>query len=645
MTGARAPEDNIEVEWQFEVEDLERVRAWLEAQPEHAPLRFALRKDAEQVDSYYDTSDWRLFFAGYSLRRRRRDGAYEVTLKSLARTSDGPISRREINEASEDGTIPAPDGAGGPVSDRVRTIAGRAPLVRLFEVRTRRRSYAVQLGGTGDSDGSNGEAVAQVELDETTVAPQTAPATTFRRVEVEVTGTPSPDIESFVQAMRHANGLTPTTTSKFEAGLQAASLDPNAALEFGPTERDPRAGSLEYAYAYLREQWSAFLRHAPGTRLGEDIEALHQMRVATRRLRATIRVFDAVLPAPFEGYRDELQWVGHELGAVRDLDVQIEGLEKLRAASSWEDAAALRPLIEVIARERDEERVRLLELLDSDRFDALVDALSSVLREGPPADAAAPEVFPYARPVLDRRFARLRRDGRRLRPDSPAAEYHALRIRGKRLRYSLEVFGDLYGRPAQRVTAALKSFQEMLGDHQDAEVGVERLHAIVAVHGRSLPPETLVAVGTLIQRYRQQASTLREAFPDDFARVLNRWRALARVVAQSAARPSRPATREVAPTRTAPPTPKAAPPVEDPLASMPAPVPSEPETPEPPAPEPAPAPGPDAKSAPELQPAPASTFTWQPPIPRPPASPAAGVPDDGGEGGSLSRMRQLFHRE
>jgi len=521
---------NIETEWQFEVDDLGRVRAWLESQPDHAPLRFTLIKDAEQVDSYYDTADWRLFFAGYSLRRRRRDDRFEVTLKSLARASDGPISRTEINEASADGQIPAPDGAAGPVSDRVRTIAGRAPLGRLFEVRTHRRSYAVRADEV---------TVAQVELDETTIAPLVLPASAFRRVEVEMAGgSPSADVESFVQAMRYANDLTPTTTSKYEAGLAAASLVPSAVLDFGPIERDAEAGAAEYACAWLREQWAAFLYHAPGTRLGEDIEALHQMRVATRRLRASIRVFDAVLPPSLEVFRDELQWVGHELGAVRDLDVQIEGLERLRAASSWDDAAALRPLIEVIGRERDAERVRLLELLDSPRYDALVTGFSAALREGPPVGTPTLEVHAYAEPILAGRYQRVRRDGKRLTSESAAAEYHDLRIRAKRLRYSLEVFGGLYGRPAERVTAALKALQDMLGEHQDAEVGIARLHTIVASYGRELPPTTLVAVGRLIEQYRQQGSSLRADFPDAFERVLDRWRPLARV-ASRLSRPKR----------------------------------------------------------------------------------------------------------
>ena len=600
---------NIETEWQFDVDDLARVRAWLESQPAHAPLRFVLVKDTEQVDSYFDTADWRLFFAGYSLRRRRRDDRFGVTLKSLARASDGPISRTEINEASPDGEIPAPNGAPGPVSDRVRTIAGRAPLGRLFEVRTHRRSYAVREGG------EDGATVAQVELDETTVAPQTLPATTFRRVEVEMTGgvAPSADVESFVQAMRYANYLTPTSTSKYEAGLRAASLDPSAVLDFGSEERDHSAGAADYAYAWLREQWAAFLRHAPGTRIGEDIEALHQMRVSTRRLRATIRVFDAVLPASFEGFRDELQWVGHELGAVRDLDVQIAGLEELRAASAWEDAAALRPLIDVIDGERRVERVRLIELMDSPRYDALVAGLSAALRQGPPFGSPASEVHAYAEPILEKRFKRVSRDGKRLTNDSPAAEYHDLRIRAKRLRYSLEVFGELYGKPAERMASALKTLQDMLGDHQDAEVGIARLHAIVASHGHELPPTTLVAVGRLIEQFRAQEHTLRADFPEDFERVVDRWRPLARVASQLAKPKAPPSGGDAAPPE----------PEEDRV---------EPTGPIAPATSPVASPS---------EPASRNEGAWRSPIPPAPLAPRA----EPGEAATLSRMRQLFHRE
>src|SRR5690606_34307179 len=130
-----------------------------------------------------------------------------------------------------------------------------------------------------------------------------------------------------------------------------------------------------------------------------------------------------------------------------------------------------------------------LELLDSPRFDALVAEFSAALREGPADGTPMLDVHRYAEPILAARFRRVRRDGSRLVDASPAAEYHDLRIRTKRLRYSLEVFGGLYGQPAERMTAPLKALPDRLGEHQDAEVGIERLHALVAAHGRGLPPE------------------------------------------------------------------------------------------------------------------------------------------------------------
>ena len=211
------------------------------------------------------------------------------------------------------------------------------------------------------------------------------------------------------------------------------------------------------------------------------------------------------------------------------------------------------------------------------------------------------------------------RDGKRLTGASPAVEYHDLRIRAKRLRYSLEVFGELYGKPAERVASALKTLQDMLGDHQDAEVGIARLHAIVASHGHELPPATLVAVGRLIEQLRSEEHRLRADFPADFGRVLDRWRPLGRITSQLA-KPKATALRE-----------DASPPVaadnsvssERPADSASA----------PPTPSTLPAPPSDAAYRDE--------GAWRSPAPTPPLDLRAGP----GELGTLSRMRQLFHRE
>ena len=76
----------------------------------------------------------------------------------------------------------------------------------------------------------------------------------------------------------------------------------------------------------LRRQLGVLREKEPGTRLGEDIEELHDMRVATRRLRAALALFSTVLPVRAQTFREELGWLGRVLGAVRDLDVQLDGL-------------------------------------------------------------------------------------------------------------------------------------------------------------------------------------------------------------------------------------------------------------------------------------------------------------------------------
>src|SRR5436190_1370894 len=107
-----------------------------------------------------------------------------------------------------------------------------------------------------------------------------------------------------------------------------------------------------YAFAVLRRYTRDFCRHEPGTRLGEDPEELHDMRVAFRRLRAAMSTFEPVLPPRFQTFRHDLHAPGHSLGRVRDLDVQIEWLAGVKQASDWDGATALGPLFAVLSDRR-----------------------------------------------------------------------------------------------------------------------------------------------------------------------------------------------------------------------------------------------------------------------------------------------------
>src|SRR4029077_1143360 len=86
----------------------------------------------------------------------------------------------------------------------------------------------------------------------------------------------------------------------------------------------PSDSPVQHVRASLYQRLRALLAHEAGTRTGEDIEDLHQMRVAVRRMRATLKAARPLLDAAWaDGLRAELGWRGGALGPVRDLDVLL----------------------------------------------------------------------------------------------------------------------------------------------------------------------------------------------------------------------------------------------------------------------------------------------------------------------------------
>ena len=226
----------------------------------------------------------------------------------------------EISEALPAAGLPAL-GSDGPVGWRLAAVAGRRPLRQVLEVRTRRRPFSLRI---------DGEEVAEVAVDDTVVDVGLGqPPVRLRRVEVEVAPRWVDDLEPLVRDLRTASGLQPATLSKFEAGLLALGVTIPGLPDLGPIEVAATSTVGDLAYAVLRRHLAVLLAKEPGTRLGEDIEELHDMRVATRRLRAAIDLFADAFPVRARGLRDELSWLATVLGGVRDLDVQIDNLDDM----------------------------------------------------------------------------------------------------------------------------------------------------------------------------------------------------------------------------------------------------------------------------------------------------------------------------
>ncbi len=530
--GPAGPVDDVEVEWQLDALDLRPVERWLAALPGRAPdqiptLTVLAKPTRRLVDRYLDTEDWRVGRAGLVLRTRHRGRRDEATLKDTAAAATSGLRRRlEVSEALPTGGIDEL-GDSGPVGRRLAALTGRRTLRLVVEVRTRRRPFALRV---------DTEEVGEIALDETTIAVDgQGPPVRLRRVEVEVVPSWVGRLEPVVDELRETCGLQPAKLSKFEAGLLALGESVPGPPDLGPTSVGPESSLGDLAYAMVRRQLGVLVAREPGTRLGEDIEDLHDMRVATRRLRAALDLFAGVLPARAAALRSELSWIAGALGAVRDLDVQLERMDEMEQwVDPWahggpEERSPLFELRQLLEDERRAARRVLIDALDSARWDRLTSGLEAMVRQ-PPARRSALYRSPAVAEVVDLVEGRHRavdKAARRAKRTGVAGDFHRLRIRCKRLRYSLEFTADLYEGSTERYTRRLARVQDRLGLMQDAEVATNRLLALART-GHGLPPTTVFAMGGVAERYRTEAAGLL----DDMAKRLKvlgggEWRSLA----------------------------------------------------------------------------------------------------------------------
>jgi triphosphatase len=521
-------QDPVEIEWQFDALDLRPVERWLATLPTLAietgdggTVTALARPPRRLVDSYVDCDDWRIARAGFVVRTRRRGRSDEVTLKdNHPAEGSGLRQRLEVTEVLPPSGL---DGLGhdGPVGRRLRAIVGSRRLREVLQVRTRRRPFALRVGGVD---------VAEIALDDTMIVVGNGQRPMqLRRVEVEVHPDWLDALEPIVEQLRVTCGLQPARLSKFEAGLLALGEEIPGTPDLGPTDISAQSTMGDLAFAVLRRQLAVVRAKEPGTRLGEDPEELHDMRVATRRLRAALSLFEGVLPVRAQVFRDELGWLGRLLGAVRDLDVQLQGLAGMSSAVDAPDGHD--PMVELAAlleREREAARGDMLNGLDSVRWERLAKGLTAMAQQGParrslatrvPAEIGLPE-------LVFRRHHKVRKAAARARHTGIVTDFHALRIRCKRLRYALEFSSEVYGGKTSRFVRELTVLQDELGEMQDAEVASLQL-ADLATGDTHLPAATIFVMGGVAEQHRRQVKRFLKRLPNEFSRTEGRpWREL-----------------------------------------------------------------------------------------------------------------------
>jgi len=272
-------------------------------------------------------------------------------------------------------------------------------------------------------------------------------------------------------------------------------------------------------------------RNEPGTIEGKDLEFLHDMRVATRRIRAALRLFRDELGNDQAGrLRSELGWLGKLLGSARDLDVLSlrlpTELERVEA-----DPVSAARILELVGARRLKARADLEAALESERYRDLLDELEDLA--GPPGGHTKSSLR-GAREVAARRCIKaVRRVLRWRKGEDPALSadaLHRLRIDFKQLRYTCEFFLDVFRVESRSALRRIVAFQDCLGAHQDAVVAMQ----LVELLGTSLDEDlgedraVLLLLGGLLQVARQDAAQARAQFRQMWPKLPKRLRRLRR---------------------------------------------------------------------------------------------------------------------
>lgn len=293
-----------------------------------------------------------------------------------------------------------------------------------------------------------------------------------------------------------------------------------------PVKAKPTDAPVHHVRAALDTRLRALVRHEAGARTGADVEDVHQMRVSVRRMRAALAAARPMLDREWsDGLRAELGWLGRALGPVRDLDVLLPRLRGLAADLPAAEQAAVERILGTLDLQYAQARDDMLVALGSTRYSALLDRLADAVRLPLPTPSATqnqPELVELVR----EQYRSLRKGVKKAGEDPADPVLHALRIRGKKLRYVAELAEPALGRPVRRLLAATADLQEVLGDHQDACVAQDRIRELVAAAGPAADPTMVFVAGRMLEREHVRASYQRTLWRSAWEKVADRAKRL-----------------------------------------------------------------------------------------------------------------------
>lgn len=474
MTSGR----EIELKLDLEPDDASKLR--------RLPLLDGIEgRTVRQSSTYFDTPDQAIRSAGFSLRVRQVGQHFVQTVKQGGEGAAGLFDRPEW-EAPVDGNAPDLDAAAATPLGGTLTKKVRKRLAPVAAVNVDRTIWLLPRDG----------GAIEVTLDTGRIEEGGGGGVPIAELELELKDGAAAGLFAVARKIGDTVPVRLGVLTKAERGYALLDGALERAAKAEPIQLAPEMNAAEGFAAIASSCLRQFRLNEALVERTADPAALHQARVAMRRLRSAFSLFRPLIAdTEFAALREEVRWFTDQLGDARNLDVLLKRIGGRAKATD---------LREALTAERDAAYVRVRGALAAARLRRLMLDLVAWIETGAwrAQDAADVPLRTFAAVQLRKRWRKVKKGGKQLR-ELDAEPLHRLRIEVKKLRYAAEFLASLQT-DAERVarqtafTDALEDMQEGLGELNDEATGQALLEQLLA--GRPNAEEMIATAGSIRNR-------------------------------------------------------------------------------------------------------------------------------------------------
>jgi triphosphatase len=468
-----------------DIPSLKRLLATIEA--ESTSVQISKPSTHKTLSTYYDTQDLTLLDRGISLRLRRAARKWIQTIKGAGNALSGLHQRIELESEVKSGQLDFSKIVDPQYAKFFNHAVLRNALVPIFSTDVQRTAWQLSF--------ENGDQVELVlDIGELIAGDSREP---ICEIELELKQGHQGRLFEFALQLQENIPLSIENISKAQRAYAYYRRQP---LKIGKSKPVKLRRKMHANEALKRIVQACLIQLQSNQNMvlhGSDVEGVHQMRIALRRLRSALKVFSRITRKQSSAnIMEELVWITNVLGDARDLDVFVtETLPPMLKQMQNQPSLAL--LAEKAKQERKQAYINVREAISSQRYQHLLLTLGDWLenqrwRKQKVTDITADII---AKTLLTKRFKLLKHSGKGLKQAEPE-ERHETRIAAKKLRYLAEFFSVLY--PSKNTNAFIKSssqLQDQLGLMNDISVTSS---LIIKLMGQK-PPSHLAAAKFLIE--------------------------------------------------------------------------------------------------------------------------------------------------